>query len=124
MELTTNFETKASWDQVMAALTDFSDGRLKIWKDSLDPEKFEVFEVTPTSARVREGSKFPNDWAIENYDYSEAGKVSNASRTAISASRAVAAHTRSQMVPTAGARLNCTGSDNQAISGAGSLSLR
>ena len=76
MRFQASFETKASPDQVLAALTDFSDKRTDTWKGTLDPDKFEVYEVGDTTARVREGSKRPNVWAIEHYDWAEPGQVS------------------------------------------------
>lgn len=75
MEVHTSFETKASPSQVVAALTDFSERRPSIWAGTLDPEKFEVYEVGETSARVREGSKTPNVWAIEHYEWAQPGRV-------------------------------------------------
>ena len=76
MRFQASFDTKASPDQVLAAFTDFSDKRTDIWKGTLDPDKFEVYEVGENTARVREGSKRPNVWAIENYDWAEPGRVS------------------------------------------------
>lgn len=70
MKVHTSFDTKASPDQVLAALTDFSERRPAIWKDTLDPDKYETYEVGDTSARVREGSKVPSVWAIERYEWS------------------------------------------------------
>ncbi len=76
MQFTFDFDTKASPEQVKAALTDFSDRRTEIWKDTLDPDKYEVREVGDTWAVAREGSKRPSVWAVERYDWSEPGKVS------------------------------------------------
>ena len=75
MKINTSFETKASPEQVVAALTDFTERRPDIWKPTLDPEKYEVYEVGATTARVREGSKTPSVWAIEHYDWSDPGRV-------------------------------------------------
>lgn len=75
MRFQSSFETKASPDQVLAALTDFSDKRTEIWEGTLDPDKYEVYEVGETSAEVREGSKRPNVWAIEHYDWAQPGRV-------------------------------------------------
>lgn len=69
MQIRASFDTKASPAQVLAALTDFTDQRPVIWKGTLDPDKYEVYEVGETSARVREGSKRPNVWAIERYNW-------------------------------------------------------
>ena len=68
MRIQTSFDTKATPTQVVAALTDFSDRRPEIWA-MLDADKYEVLEVGETSARVREGSKRPNVWAVEKYDW-------------------------------------------------------
>lgn len=76
MRITASFDTKASPDQVVAALTDFSERRTSIWEGTLDPDKYEVYEVKDTSARVREGSKRPDVWAVELYDWSQPGRVS------------------------------------------------
>ena len=75
MRFESGFDTKASPEQVLAALTDFSDKRLETWQGTLDPDKFEVYEVGETSARVREGSKRPDVWAVEQYDWSEPGHI-------------------------------------------------
>lgn len=75
MQIQASFDTKASPTQVVAALTDFSERRLQIWEGTLDPDKFEVYEVGDTGARVREGSKRPNVWAVEKYDWSQPGRV-------------------------------------------------
>lgn len=62
----------------MAALTDFSDKRTEIWQGTLDPDKYEVYEVGATSARVREGSKRPNVWAVEQYEWAPGRVVATA----------------------------------------------
>lgn len=54
---------------VVRALTDFSDRRPEIWPQ-LDPEIYEVFELGPTRAVVREGQRAPRLWALEQYDWS------------------------------------------------------
>ena len=50
MRFQASFDAKASPDQVLAALTAFSDKRTDIWKGTLDPDKFEVYEVGETTA--------------------------------------------------------------------------
>lgn len=75
MKVHASFDTKATPDQVVAALTDFSERRPAIWEGSLDPDKYEPYEVGDTSARVREGSKRPSVWAIELYDWAQPGRV-------------------------------------------------
>lgn len=61
-------------EQVIAALTDFSERRPEIWPD-LDPEAYRVVELHPTSALVREGQRRPRLWALEEYDWSTPGTV-------------------------------------------------
>ena len=68
------FDTDLSPERVIAAVTDFSAGRLAIWP-SLDPEKYEVYEVSDTSAFVREGTSSPSIWVKERYDWSHPGRV-------------------------------------------------
>jgi len=75
MRFHASLDTKASPDQVLEALTDFSDRRPLIWEGTLDPDKFEVYEVGDTWADVREGSKRPEVWAVEHYDWSEPGRI-------------------------------------------------
>ena len=59
---------------MIAALTDFSERRPQIWPD-LDPQKYKVHELGPTSAVVTEGSRRPDVWARERYDWSQPGRV-------------------------------------------------
>lgn len=68
------FDTELPPERIIAALTDFSANRLTIWP-SLDPEKFEVRDIGPDFAVVREGSQSPNIWAVERYDWSRPGRV-------------------------------------------------
>jgi len=70
----TTFETALAPDGVVAALTDFSDRRPRIWPD-LDSEKYKVHELDPTSALVTEGSRRPDVWARERYDWTQPGRV-------------------------------------------------
>src|SRR4051794_30361129 len=68
-------DTTATPDQVLAALTDFTDRRPDIWP-GLARELYEVYEVGETSATVREGSTKPSKvWARERYDWSTPGVV-------------------------------------------------
>ena len=69
-------DTKASPDQVLAAFTDFTDRRPAIWKETLDARWYELHELGDTWAVAREGSASPSVWAVERYDWSDAGKVS------------------------------------------------
>ena len=75
MQFHASLDTKASPDQVLAAFTDFTDRRPVIWEGTLDPGKYEVYEVGDTWADVREGSKRPEVWAVEHYDWSEPGRI-------------------------------------------------
>ena len=68
------FDTDLAPERVVAALTDFSAERLAIWP-SLDPEKFEVYELGSSSAFVREGTASPSIWVKERYDWSRPGRV-------------------------------------------------
>jgi hypothetical protein len=69
-----DLEVAASPDQVIAALTDFSERRPDVWR-SLAREFYEVYSVGETEAEVREGSKPPSVWAKEHYDWSTPGTV-------------------------------------------------
>lgn len=71
----TEFDTELPPEQVIAALTDFSETRPQKWPN-LDPKKYRVHEVGDTWAIVTEGSRSPNVWARERYDWSRPGKVS------------------------------------------------
>ena len=48
--------TKASPEQVLEAMTDFTERRLEIWKKTLDPKVYEVRKLGDTWAVAREGS--------------------------------------------------------------------
>ena len=69
-------ESSLTPQQVVAALTDFSERRPQMWT-GITPSYYEVYSVSQTQARVREGTKQgPVDvWAIENYDWSTPGVV-------------------------------------------------
>jgi hypothetical protein len=71
MQLEMETETSLSPDQVVAALTDFSDRRPQMWT-GISPQYYKVFSVDETSADVREGTKQGplNVWAREQYDWS------------------------------------------------------
>ncbi len=62
--------TKASPEQVLEAMTDFTDRRLQIWS-TLDPGVYEVREVGDTWAVAREGSPHSPFWVILRYDWSD-----------------------------------------------------
>jgi hypothetical protein len=66
--------TAASPDAVVATLTDVSAHRPEFWPN-LDPAKYQVHELGETSALVTEGTKSPDVWARERYDWSVPGRV-------------------------------------------------
>jgi hypothetical protein len=68
-------DTVASPEQVRAALTDFSDGRLRIWQRTLDPKRYELRELGNDWAIAREGSPGSPFWVVCRYDWSEPGVV-------------------------------------------------
>lgn len=71
-QFTVEFDTAATPEQVVGALTDFTDNRPNIWK-GLTRSDYQVHSLGPTSADVTEGTvKF---WARESYDWSRPGRV-------------------------------------------------
>jgi len=71
---TTELDTVATPEQVLAALIDFTDRRPNIWP-GLSKQAYEVFEVGETTAVIREGNDRPKVWARERYDWSTPGRV-------------------------------------------------
>ena len=71
-----DLETDVSPERVRAALLDFSPRRPEIWP-GITPSLYEVYEVGPTSADIKEGTKMPGSefWAREHYDWSTPGLV-------------------------------------------------
>ena len=71
MQLEMETQTSLSPEQVVAALTDFSQRRPQIWT-GISPEHYVVYSVGETSADVREGTRQGplNVWAREMYDWS------------------------------------------------------
>jgi hypothetical protein len=69
-----DFHTRATPEQVVDILTDFSPNRPDRWPQ-LSPKWYEVYSVGETSADVREGQDRPVFWAKEHYDWSTPGKV-------------------------------------------------
>ena len=69
------FTTASSPEEVVSALTDFSQRRPEIWP-GLDPAHYQVHELGDRWAVVTEGSRSPNVWARERYDWSLPGTVS------------------------------------------------
>lgn len=62
--------TRASPEQVLEAMTDFTDRRLSIWR-TLDPEVYEVREVGDAWAVAREGSPRSPFWVVVRYDWAD-----------------------------------------------------
>ena len=72
-----DIDTPLSPEQVIGALTDFSERRPEIWP-GLHPSLYEARSVGDSWAEVKEGSEAPGVtvWAIESYDWSVPGTVS------------------------------------------------
>jgi hypothetical protein len=70
-----SFATKATPDQALGAFIDFGPERPEIWKETLDPTKYEVREVGDDWAVVREGTARPSIWAIERYEWSRQART-------------------------------------------------
>lgn len=68
-----NVDSSASPEEVIAALTDFTDRRPDVWP-GLNPEMYRVYEVGDTWADVQEGNN-NTIWARERYDWSTPGTV-------------------------------------------------
>jgi hypothetical protein len=69
-----DFETSATPDQVIEAMTDFSPNRTRRWP-ALTDKAFEVYRVGDTDADVREGQDTPRLWSTWHYDWSVPGTV-------------------------------------------------
>lgn len=63
--------TKASPEQALRALTDFSDRRLETWSRTLDPKAYELREQGDTWAVARESSPRSPFWVVARYDWSD-----------------------------------------------------
>ena len=63
--------TKASPEQVLQAMTDFTGRRLEIWNKTLDPKVYDVRELGDTWAVAREGSPRVPFWVVVRYDWSD-----------------------------------------------------
>lgn len=62
--------TRASPEQVLEAMTDFTDRRLEIWS-TLDPKIYDVRELGDTWGVAREGSTHSPYWVVVHYDWSD-----------------------------------------------------
>lgn len=67
--------TQASPEQVLRALTDFSDRRPQIWNRTLDPKKYELRDHGETWGLARESTAGSPFWVLARYDWSEPGVV-------------------------------------------------
>ena len=70
-----NIKTKASSEQVLRALTDFTDARLQIWNRTLDPKTYELRDSGQTWAVARESSPRSPFWVVVRYDWSDPESV-------------------------------------------------
>jgi hypothetical protein len=71
----TDKDTRATPQEVIGALTDFSDRRLELWPN-IDRKYYKVHQVSRSSADVTEGSGVLGGvWERTHYDWSEPGKV-------------------------------------------------
>ena len=62
-------------ERILAMLTDFSERRPALWP-TLAPELYEVYDVSATSADVKEGSLKPIlIWERDHYDWSIPGRM-------------------------------------------------
>ena len=69
-----DFHTRATPDEVVELLTDFSPARPTRWPQ-LSERWYEVYDVGVSTADVREGQDKPTLWARETYDWSTPGTV-------------------------------------------------
>ena len=67
--------TRATPEQVLEALTDFSERRPEIWRRTLDASSYELRELGDTWAVARESTAGSPFWVVERYDWSEPGVV-------------------------------------------------
>ena len=70
-----DFTTTASPEQVLRALTDFTESRLETWNRTLDPKTYELRESGQTWAVARESSPRSPFWVVVRYDWSVAETV-------------------------------------------------
>lgn len=74
VHLHVEFSTALPPKGVVGALTDFSTDRLRIWP-GIDPDKYVLHEQGPGWARVTEGNREPDVWAVEHYDWTDSRVV-------------------------------------------------
>ena len=63
--------THASPEQVLRALTDFSERRPQVWSRTLDAKTYELRELGDTWAVARESTAGSPFWVVERYDWSD-----------------------------------------------------
>lgn len=63
--------THATPEQVLAAMTDFSDRRLETWSKTLDPKTYELRELGDTWAVAKESTARSPYWVVCRYDWSD-----------------------------------------------------
>ena len=68
-------DTRASPEQVLAALTDVTGRRLEVWSKTLDPAKYEVRDHGEGWAVVREGSAGVKLWVLLRYEWPTPDRV-------------------------------------------------
>jgi uncharacterized protein YndB with AHSA1/START domain len=68
-------DTKASPEQVLRALTDFSSRRLQTWNRTLDPKRYELRAQGDTWAVARESSPRSPFWVVVRYDWSDPAAI-------------------------------------------------
>jgi hypothetical protein len=66
-----DLETLASPDQVRRAFTDFSDQRLRTWRRTLDPARYQLRGLGPDWAEAKESSLRSPVWVVSRYDWSD-----------------------------------------------------
>lgn len=67
--------THASPEQVLEALTDFTDRRLQIWNRTLDPKTYLVRGLGDSWAVARESTPGSPFWVVARYDWSDSTVV-------------------------------------------------
>ena len=75
VEIHAEIDTELPPELIRNALLDFTERRLDIWSDTLDPATFRVHSVGETTAVVTEGTRRPKVWSRERYDWSKPGTI-------------------------------------------------
>jgi hypothetical protein len=76
LEITVSADTSASPEQVIAASTDFSEERVKVWANS-KPEYFQAHDHGADFAEVTEGFRppFGRVWERSRYEWEQSGSI-------------------------------------------------